>query len=312
MKKLTIALLIVIGLVTGLFAQQGKLQVEKITTLTSPQQGLFFYPKLTPNGQRVLFTGPQFKGLYVLSLADKKIDILNQDDGAGYEYQISTDGKYVIYRSSAFKNFKKYYTLKKQSLSDHKIQVLEAQVRELTTPRIQENNILYLKDNKPVRKAFAPLLQKQVAFKTDAVYVGNRNMILIRDGQEKNLAPLGEGMYIWPSLSPDDQRIVFTFGGVATYVCDLDGNILAKIGYANAPVWSPDGRWIAYMVDHDNGDYFTDSEIFISSADGKTKIQITDTPDIIEMYPNWSGKLSQLAFASNRGQIFLATLKKEQ
>ncbi len=310
MRTIRIFVLLTAVMLTGLFAQN-PLKVVKIETLTSPQQGLFFYPKLTPDGENVLFTGPQFTGLYVLNLKDKKIEVLNREPGAGYEYQISADGQYVYYRTSTFIRYKKYYSLKKQALHGKGVQILEAQVRNLQPPRLVKNTLMYLKDERPVQKTVTPVLQKSNASTEKAVFVGERNLLLIVDGEKRTLAPLGEGIYIWPSLSPDGQQILFTFGGDGTYVCDLDGNILSKIGYANAPVWSPDGKWIAYMVDHDNGDYFTDSEIFISSVDGKQKIQVTDTPDIIEMYPSWGAKLSQLVFASNRGQIFMATLKTE-
>ncbi len=311
MRTILITLLWLAFSVMSLQAQN-TIRVEKIQTLTTPEQGLFFYPKLTPDGKKVLFTGPQFTGLYVLELGQNQIKTLNKEPGAGYEYQIGPDGAFVYYRTSTFVNYKKYYTLKKQSLSDAQTQVLEKQVRELTTPRMAQNEIFYLKEKQAVQKAVIPLLKKANAKEKAAVFADDGKMILVVNGETAELAPLGYGMYIWPQISPDGQRIVFTFGGDATYVCDLQGRILAKIGYANAPVWSPDGKWIAYMVDHDNGDYFTDSEIFISSADGKTKVQITNTPHIIEMYPDWGGKMNQLVFASNRGQIFLATLSLEQ
>ncbi|RLD17029.1 hypothetical protein DRI50_00350 [candidate division KSB1 bacterium] len=311
MKKQFISLLILLITGTGLFAQNVKLSVADITALTTQDEGIFFYPKLTPDGQSVLFTGPHFQGLYVLNLSDKTITLLNRDEGAGYEYQISADGKSVFYRAATFKNHKKYYTLKEQNLSNRSSRILESEIREMTPPQIFKGRLTYLKNAEVVQRILTQNLQKKRVQNIGAVFVGDRNMLLINNGERKEMAPLGEGLYLWPHLSPDGQKIVFTFGGDATYVCDLDGNILSKIGYANAPVWSPDGKWIVYMVDHDNGDYFTDSEIFISSADGKQKIQVTDTPDIIEMYPSWGAKLNQLVFASNRGQIFMAILKTE-
>ncbi len=308
--KFATKFLILLLLFSGAFAQH-TLKVEKVITLTTPQQGFFFYPKLTPDGQKVLFTGPRFKGLYLLDLSNRQITDLNNEDGAGYEYQIGPEGKYVYYRTSTFKHYKKYYSLKRQSLTDRTVQVLEHQVRNLQPPEIRQGVLIYLKEARPVQKALMPVLKKSPAVQARAVFVGDKNMIVAENGSEKILAPLGEGRYIWPRLSPDGTKLVFTLAGDATYVCDLDGNILSKIGYANAPTWSPDGQWIAYMVDHDNGDYFTDSEIFISGADGKKKIQVTDTPDIIEMYPDWGASLDRLVFASNRGQIFMATLKSE-
>lgn len=312
MNKRTVIFLMILIMTSVLLAQQGKIEVQGIKTLTMPQEGPFFFPKLTPDGERVLFSGPRFYGLYLMDLRSGKMETLNRDNGAGYEYQINNDGQYVLYRSIQFLNKRKYYTLKKQNLNTKKIQIIERDVRDLTPPRIVQNRALYLKNGQPQMVEIIPSLQKQKTDEVKSVFIQNRKIVLITDGDEKILTPLGEGIYIWPRLSPDGQRIVFTYAGDATYICDLDGNILAKIGYANAPVWSSDGKWIAYMVDHDDGERFTDSDIFVSSADGKEKFRITNTPNVIEMYPNWGSRLSKLVFASNKGQIFLATLKIEQ
>jgi len=70
--KFATKFLILLLLFSGAFAQH-TLKVEKVITLTTPQQGFFFYPKLTPDGQKVLFTGPRFKGLYLLDLSNRQI-----------------------------------------------------------------------------------------------------------------------------------------------------------------------------------------------------------------------------------------------
>ncbi len=311
MKKIVLTILFSLFTVMILLAQIPDLKVEKITPLTSLDQGEFFFPKLTPDGGKIVFTGPKFHGLFVMDLENKKIEALNEDDGAGYEFQISGDGKYVIYRQFEFKNKRKFYTLKKQNLRDKQVTIIEKEVRELSPPRMVKNSLLYLKDEQPVKVNLQPALNKTVNAGGKAVFIKSGKIVLIDNGEIKELAPLGDGIYIWPELSPDGQKIVFTFAGDATYICDLNGEILTKIGYANAPTWSPDGKWIAYMVDHDDGHFYTDSEIFISAADGSKKIQITDTADIIEMYPNWGADISKLVFSSNSGQIFLAKLKQD-
>ena len=83
--------------------------------------------------------------------------------------------------------------------------------------------------------------------------------------------------YLWASLSPDQSKILFTKAGEGTYTSDLQGNILVEFGNANAPRWSPDGNWIVYMNDKDNGYYYTASEIFVVSADGSKKYQILES-----------------------------------
>ncbi len=311
MKMLMKILGIVFGLALILSAQN-TLKVEKIEALTSLDQGEFFYPKLTPDGKKVVVTGPKFIGLFVLDLQKNALETLNTETGAGYDFQITNDGQYVVYRPFEFKKARKFYSLKMQNLQDKSIKVLESEQRELSPPRVVGNKILYLKKEQPAAVTIGNQIQSSNAQSSNkTVFVRNRTIVLVDGNVKRELKPLGEGIYLWPKLSPDGQRIVFTYAGDGTYVCDLNGSILTKIGYANAPTWSPDGKWIAYMVDHDDGHFYTDSEIFISSADGLQKIQVTNTKDVIEMYPNWGSDLSKLVFSTLKGQIFLATLKQE-
>ena len=89
---------------------------------------------------------------------------------------------------------------------------------------------------------------------------------------------------------------------------DLQGNILAELGKANAPQWSPDGKWIVYMYDVDDGHQLRESEIWISAADGSVKKQITNTNDRKEIYPSWKNKISEILFSDDRGVVYKAIL----
>ncbi len=308
MKRFTLIVFAFL-MISGLWAQN--LSVVKVEALTTLDQGMFYFPKLTPDGTAVLFTGPRYTGLYLLNLGETKIKKLTDEAGAGYEYSLSPDGKKVIFRVFEMKNFRKFYTLKELNLQDGAQRELEKEVRTLSPPAVFKGKLVYLKDQTVKTQLLIPSTLQSKDNSEKAVFIRNRTIILIEDGIQKELQPLGEGIYIWPRLSPDGQRIVFTKAGEGTFVCDLQGNILTDLGYANAPVWSPDGKWIAYMVDHDDGHRYTDSEIFVVPANGGSPVQITNTSNVIEMYPNWDGKITQLVFASDQGQIFLATLKIE-
>jgi Tol biopolymer transport system component len=50
------------------------------------------------------------------------------------------------------------------------------------------------------------------------------------------------------------------------------------------PNWSPDGEWIVFGRHPDSGGT---TDIWIVSKDGKTLINLTDTPGIDEDLPDW-------------------------
>jgi Tol biopolymer transport system component len=90
------------------------------------------------------------------------------------------------------------------------------------------------------------------------------------------------------SFSPDGSRLVLTStedGFYRLYIMDLATRmrtLLTPDSFGFRPAWSPDGRWIAFMSNHQN---FND-EIYVIGADGTGFRQIT-TSSAFEDYPEW-------------------------
>ena len=51
------------------------------------------HPTLSPNGDVVLFTQPNYKGLKSLNLTTNEVKVIDEGVGAGFEPIFSTDGK---------------------------------------------------------------------------------------------------------------------------------------------------------------------------------------------------------------------------
>lgn len=142
-----------------------------------------------------------------------------------------------------------------------------------------------------------------------SVFVENTKLVLFINGERKELAPFGKMNYIWPSISPDKSKLLFTCAGKGTFISDLNGKIISELGYANFPSWSPDGNWILYMTDYDDGVKVTSSDIGIFSINTKVKFELTETADEIEMYPNWGSSNQEVVYNTLSGQIRKITLK---
>lgn len=271
----------------------------------------FSSPKFSPDGSKILFTQSGFTGLWIYNLDEKSLTQLNSYRGAGYEPVFSSDGSQVFFRVDNYENFRRYSKIVSQDVSDKKEKVLVEENRNLLPIRcfgneklayVKQNNLIIndLKQNRSLEKA---LLEEPV------VYIENSKIALVDNNGKRILAPLGDGNYIWPSLSPDNSKILFTLAGSGTYISDLQGNVITELGYANAPKWSPDGKWIVYMVDEDDGHRITASDIWASSYDGKTKVQLTNTDDIIEMNPDWSPKMDKIVFNTISGKIVILNIR---
>ncbi len=305
MKKLFLTIITLLTCSVMIIGQT--ISVLGTQDITSKKEGEFYYPKFSPDGSKIFFTRANYKGIYYVSLDDNALVQLNNEDGAGYEFNLSQNNL-VYYRTDHYINGRKYSSLKSMDVITKAFQVIATDKRFLSTPKSLNNNIIAYTINNRIQKFIPKSANNKIEVSsTEKPYVEieKSKLALIESGTKKIITPVGKGNYIWPSVSPDNSKLLFTVAGKGTYVSDLNGNILADLGYANYPKWSPDGRWISYMVDKDNGLSVTSSDIFIVSSDGEKKFQITDTEDVFEMYPDWSPKGDQLVLNSYDGKIIL-------
>src|SRR5579863_6492393 len=77
----------------------------------------------------------------------------------------------------------------------------------------------------------------------------------------------------YPSISPDGSTIAFEYQGDIYTVPSTGGHataIVTHVAYDFSPVWSPDGKWIAYASDR-NGNF----DVFIVPSAGGISRQLT-------------------------------------
>jgi tricorn protease len=104
----------------------------------------------------------------------------------------------------------------------------------------------------------------------------------------------------WFEISPTGKRALFEARGdlftVPAEKGEID-NLTQTPGVREIyPIWSPDGRWIAYLSDR-SGEY----EIYLRSADGRgEEQQASQGGDTWRFAPRWSPNSEYLAFADKK------------
>lgn len=82
------------------------------------------------------------------------------------------------------------------------------------------------------------------------------------------------------------------------------GTDVVRLGRCDAPQWTHDGAWIIGMDDRDDGNEIVSSELIAVSADGKTKIQLTNTAKLMEMFPATHPSQDRIIATTPDGTVF--------
>ena len=107
------------------------------------------------------------------------------------------------------------------------------------------------------------------------VYTRGATLYIVDEGGvTRSLQPVkNSNGYLWAKLSPDGTKVLFEAAAKGLFVCDLEGNVVAKLGEFLMPCWYNNG----YIVAMSNaGNTRTNgSRIWLLSVDGETCKPIT-------------------------------------
>ncbi len=299
MKKTIILFL----LITTLYAQEFK--VSSIEKLQINQEA--FYPQFGNNENEIFFTKSNYQGISKFDLVTKSVTQINNDLSAGYEFSI--DGQLVYYRSEEVLNNKRFFKYVEQSLSTLSKNNLTELERNITTPRLLGNSLIKINSENEIQNIKSiNTLQKS---NRKEVVIANNKLLLLDDSGEKEINIFENGYYLWASMSPDQNKILFHFSGKGTFVIDLQGNILKELGNANFPSWSGDGRFILYMNDQDDGHKILESDVMLYNYESEQRVNLTSSLDDIAMFPKAAENMNKIVFSNMKGELYIINLISE-
>jgi hypothetical protein len=299
MKKLIILLF----LITTIAAQNLKVtSIEKINV-----DGDFYYPQFGLQENEIYFTKTNYQGIYKLDLNSNQVKILNDDLSSGYEFVI-VNGT-IYYRAEEIINNRRFFKYVEQNLNSLQKNDLSDFERNISTPKIFGNQLVKVNaDNQFQNLKTADVLQK---VNSKNVIIANNKLLVNDESGIRELNIFDNGYYLWASLSPDQEKLLFHFSGKGTFVSDLQGNIIKELGNANYPSWSSDGNYIIYMNDEDDGHQVLSSDVILYNYQSDEVQNLTSQFDDLAMFPRMSNQMNKIVFSDMNGGLYIINLISE-
>lgn len=301
MKKIFFSVLV---LASQLCFAQG-IEVLSNEQVPLPSGGQAYSPVISPKGDFMLVTSSDMKGLQMYDFATKQVKTITTDTGAGYDAKISDDGSTIVFRSREYKDKLRYTTLKSIDVQSGKESTLVKKSRTINGVAAVKGTAFTVNNGKMESKRLSGAKVKAPAVAS----IIDGQLYVTLNGKTNRISPAGTSVsYIWPSVSPDGTKVLYTVMERAkSYVCDLDGSNTVALGELSAPVWMGN-NWVVGMLDHDNGEIVTSSEIVAVKADGTNRTVLTDKAEIC-MYPTASKDASKIVYNTASGKVFLMNVK---
>ena len=278
MKK---TMLFVAACLMSLAASAQVLEVVSMQQLPIAAQADMKVAGISPAGDYVLLTSGSNKGLQCYDMASQTLTTITEADGAGYNVQVSQDGKEVVYRETSFdRNNLRQNKIIRMNMSNQRQNVVARGQRDM--------KLMVTSDN------------------LTTVTIADRKIVLKHNGLSTTLAPNGMNeSYIWPSVSPDGSKICYYVAGKGCFVANIDGSNPLFIARAcRAAKWYNNNTLIA-MADEDDGHFTTASAIVAYTLDGK--MQTLTNSNMIAMYPYAAE--NAIVFSTIEGKTYMLNIK---
>jgi WD40 repeat protein len=272
------------------------LQVTSINKVNLPEKAAV--AAISPQGDYLLLTSATNQGLTKFDLTTGQSQQLTSALSAGHNVKISPDGQTIVYRESSFNDkHLRLSSLKSMNLGTGVVQELVKPTRDLQGYAVDATSAGIVNKGKFSKKAIGAAKAQNLP----VLSINKGQLMITVGGKTRQLSPNGTKFsYLWPSLSPDGTKVLYYLAAHGTYVCELDGSNVRKVGQMRAPIWY-DNNTIVGMMDKDDGEYIYASTIVAATLDGTAQTLTDDAT--IAMYPHAAD--GKIVFSTPAGEAYV-------
>jgi len=255
-----------------------------------------YYPVLSDDGNTLLFTGSNFKGLKSYDFGDNVVTTITDAERAGMDAKVANDGT-AYFTTQTTKDKLKFRNAQVYSPTNGKIVTIEENIREEVTPVLSKGVASYVSGEKIIKTTSTKKATQLVAFTQGS------ELVVMNNGVEKRFSPAGDTAgYLWASVSPSGQKVAFFAAGRGIFVTDINGKVLAKLGNYEMPQWYGNDYIVAQNA-KDDGHQYVSSQLMLLKADGSFKTELT-SPTSMSMQPSVAKDSHKIVYTTIDGRLF--------
>ncbi len=239
-------------------------------------------PVWSPDGSKIAVTGDNFIGIWVANADGSNLQQVSTALGAGYKMSWA-DASNIVSTPYSVENNMRMVRVENVNVQSGTIQeVASGQHNFLRSKVMKAGNILQIMVDQPAEATkLIPALSK---------FAGK--------------------MVLNPTLSPDGKKIAFQIVSNGLFVCDVDGSNLKSFGKGSHASWAPNSRDLMFARLQDNGERFTQSDIFSVNVETGVENNLTPNSDVIPVTLSVSPDGTKVAFDNDAdGNIYVIDIK---
>lgn len=285
--------------------------------IISPSENTYMNAVWSPDGTQIAFSSDKHSGIWVSDAHGKNIKQVTSDDGAGFGFSWSEDGRSILARSVFTENFRRYHNVKLYDVNSGDTQVILSKSRQLKgLPVFSEGDgiVAMILENKISKVASGKSsLKKAGESQKEALIFGG--VLLSVESPLKStkevVFPEFKGRYIFNSVtSPLGDKVVFQVNGLGLYVADVDGKNLKQIGFGEQATWMPDGKYVIVTNVGDDGKVVTSGTLSAVNVETGEYFSLLNEKGMVALKPNVSKNGKSLLFENSKdGAIYKVILK---
>ncbi len=286
----------------------------------------YLQPLFSPDGERLMFTGERFQGLYVHDIVRGSTIQIVDTPGAGYYANWSPDGmrigfKMLIPHEAAFLQAPAIY-----ELATNEIRLLHRAGPHAGTPTFSKDGKIAftIGDQALIMDRTETILSEihlghhvnlaVLSPQGDRIVyndIDDQLWIVQIDGSARRRITEGDDGYFAPQWSPDGSKILAKTLTSLIVVINHESERMHRIDEGSSPHWLADGEKLIYARETRDPELrLSSSEIYTAKYDGGEKACLLPNGGLCQ-YPHVSGQMDRLVYVSGEDrEIFISRIER--